>query len=85
MPDHPLRKILSGIVRTGAPEDITITYLHRGAPGDEMTITASAVANVRKGSFLLSDGETQIPFHRILQVENTKNGTIIWKKRTRAP
>ena len=85
MPDHPLRKILSGIVRTGAPEDVTITYIHRGATGDHMTIAASAVTNVRKGSFQLSDGETQIPFHRILQVENTKNGIIIWTKRTRAP
>ena len=85
MPDHPLRKILSGIVRAGVPEDVTIIYLHRGAPGDQITIIASAVTNVRKGSFLLSDGETQIPFHRILQVENTKNGKIIWMKRTRAP
>ena len=83
MPDHPLRKILSGIVRSSSRENVTITYLHRGAPDDRTTINVSSIQNVRKGSFVLSDGETQIPFHRILEVKDNKTGTVIWIKKSR--
>jgi uncharacterized protein (UPF0248 family) len=82
--DHPLRKILSGIVRGSAPKYYEIAYLHRGAPEDRVTIRASEITQVRKGSFVLSDGETQIPFHRILYVRDDKNGLVIWEKRTRS-
>jgi uncharacterized protein len=81
LPDHPLRRILSGIVRGGAATSFEITYVHRGAPDDRVTISGSGITNVRKGSFILSDEETQIPFHRILEVKDTRTGLIIWKKR----
>jgi len=35
-----------------------------------------------KGSFLLRDGETQIPFHRVLYVLDPQK-TLLWRKRLR--
>ncbi len=82
MGDHPLRKILSGIVQGGkAPSEFEIAYTHRGAPEDTVRIKASEIARVGKGWFLLPDGETQIPFHRILYVRDEKRGLVLWAKR----
>ena len=83
MTDHPLRKILSRILRAEDPEMFTVTYIHRGAPSDSLEIKASQIANARRGSFIMSDGETQIPFHRILEIKNRQTGYVIWKKRTK--
>lgn len=83
MGDHPLRKILSTILRGGRdPEEFVVTYRHRGAPEDTVRIRASTISQIGKGWFLLSDGETQIPFHRILYVRDEKRNLVLWTKRT---
>ncbi len=82
MPDHPLRKLLSGLVHRGDQTSVEIAYVHRGAPEDFLKIKASEITHVGKGSFVLSDRETQIPFHRILYVRDKRNGLLLWRKRT---
>ncbi len=82
MSDHPLRKLLSGVVLGEDREEVEVVYIHRGAPEDIRKIKASDITRVGKGSFILSDGETQIPFHRILLVRDERNGQLLWKKRT---
>jgi uncharacterized protein (UPF0248 family) len=85
MREHPLKAILSRIMRGGSdPSEFELAYVHRGATGDQMTIKVSEIARLGKGSFLLRDGETQIPFHRVLYVLEGKK-TLLWKKKHPEP
>jgi uncharacterized protein (UPF0248 family) len=78
-----LKAILSRILRGGRePSQFELAYVHRGAVDDRMIIKASDIARLGKGSFLLRDGETQIPFHRVLYVMDGKR-TLMWKKKER--
>jgi uncharacterized protein (UPF0248 family) len=82
MPEHPLKQILSKILHgPSGGSDFELDYVHRGAPRDTRTITVSSIKNLRKGSFLLEDMETQIPFHRVLYVRTVDDTTILWRKR----
>ena len=83
MREHPLKAILSRIMRGGSnPSEFKLAYVHRGAEDDQMIIKVSDIARLGKGSFLLRDGETQIPFHRVLYVMDAKR-ILLWKKRQR--
>ncbi len=83
MREHPLRAILSKIMRGGSdPSGFELAYVHRGAADDQRIIEVSEIARLGKGSFLLRDGETQIPFHRVLYVLDSKK-TMLWRKRQR--
>jgi len=82
---HPLRNILNGILwnRKGDLRDYTITYIHRGAVGDIRKIPFTTIKKVGKSWFLLQKAgdETLIPFHRVVTVENTRTGEVLWRKR----
>jgi uncharacterized protein (UPF0248 family) len=81
MREHPLRAILSRIMRGGSdPSEFELAYVHRGAVDDQLIMKVSDIARLGKGSFLLRDGETQIPFHRVLYVMDAKR-ILMWKKR----
>ena len=81
MREHPLKAILSRIVRGGGdPTQFELAYIHRGAVDDQMTIKVSEIRKIGKGSFVLSDGETQIPFHRVLYVLDPER-KLLWRKR----
>jgi len=83
MREHPLKAILSRIMRGGSdPSEFKLAYVHRGAEGDQMIIKVSDIARLGKGSFFLRDGETQIPFHRVLYVLDMKR-TLLWRKKHR--
>jgi len=83
MREHPLRAILSRIMRDGGdPSEFELAYVHRGAVDDQMVIKVSGIGRLGKGSFLLRDGETQIPFHRVLYVVDGKKA-LLWRKRRR--
>jgi uncharacterized protein (UPF0248 family) len=83
MREHPLKAILSRIMRGGNnPSEFELAYVHRGAVDDQMIIKVSEIARLEKGSFLLQDGETQIPFHRVLYVLDG-NKTFLWRKKHR--
>ncbi len=81
MREHPLKAILSRIMRSGSdPSEFELAYIHRGAVDDQMVIRVSEIARLGKGSFLLRDGETQIPFHRVLYVLDSKK-SLLWRTR----
>ena len=83
MREHPLKAILSRIMHGGSdPSEFELGYVHRGTVDDQMIIRVSEIARLGKGSFLLRDGETQIPFHRVLYVMDSKK-TLLWRKRHR--
>ncbi|TMI29382.1 DUF504 domain-containing protein [Candidatus Bathyarchaeota archaeon] len=83
MREHPLKAILSRIMRGGSdPSQFELAYVHRGAVDDQMVIKISDIASLGKGSFLLRDGETQIPFHRVLYVLDSRKN-LLWRKRLR--
>jgi uncharacterized protein (UPF0248 family) len=59
------RQVLNAL-RWKPGEDLTeawITYLHRGAPGDEMTISGSDLVELERSFFVTK--EAKIPYHRI--------------------
>jgi uncharacterized protein (UPF0248 family) len=67
--------------------DFEVTYIHRGAPGDRVTIPGALIRAV-KASWFTYDGEagvTVIPFHRVLRITNAKTGRSLWVKRGRKP
>ena len=83
MREHPLKAILSRIMHGGSDaSEFKLAYVHRGAVDDQLIIKVSEIARLGKGSFLLRDGETQIPFHRVLYVLDPKK-TLLWRKRQR--
>ena len=85
MREHPLKTILSRIRRgSRTSSDAELFYLHRGAANDEVRIMVSTITRLGKGWFMLSDGETQIPYHRVLRVRNVDSGKILWEKRRSA-
>ena len=85
MREHPLKAILSKILRGGSdPSGFELAYIHRGALDDQMIIKVSEISRIGKGSFTLGDGETQIPFHRVLYVLDP-NRKLCWRKRIREP
>ena len=47
-----------------------------------MIIRVSDIASLGKGYFLLRDGKTQIPFHRVLYVLDGRKAWL-WRKRHR--
>jgi uncharacterized protein len=46
--------------------DASITYVHRGAPGDEMTISGDEIVELERSFFVTKDAK--IPYHRIKMV-----------------
>jgi uncharacterized protein (UPF0248 family) len=86
MREHPLRSLLSRILKGSVNASETeLVYRHRGAPEDELAIKVSAITHLGKGWFMLGDGETQIPFHRVLIVKNLRSGEVLWEKRQPHP
>ena len=54
-----------------------ITYIHRGAQGNIKKINGESIERVERGFLILKEG-IQIPFHRIIKIEN--NNKVLWKK-----
>ena len=82
MREHPLRSILSRALRgRGDSSEVEMVYIHRGATEDCLRIRVSTISRLGKGWFMLEDGETQIPFHRVLSVTNLQSKAILWEKR----
>lgn len=57
--------------------ETTITYIHRGAPGNLKKINGSSIEMVERGFLIINEG-TNIPYHRIVKIE-IGNKTL-WKK-----
>lgn len=61
--------------------EVDITYVHRGAPGDEVTISGEEVVALEKSFFVvMREGrETRIPYHRIKEIRF--RGEVVYRKR----
>jgi uncharacterized protein (UPF0248 family) len=59
--------------------DARISYVHRGAPGDLMTIRGSDIIDLGKEFF--ETGEAMIPYHRISKIEY--RGEVVFEKPAR--
>lgn len=88
---HPLKNVLNRLRwdTDEKPENYKIMYRHRGAPGDVKIIRASNIKKLGKSYFTIQevDGadESLIPFHRILEIRNTLDDSIIWISRKKQP
>ena len=52
----------------------TITYVHRGAPGDVMTIRGSEIVDL--GRSFMTTREATLPYHRIVRIEH--RGSVLY-------
>ncbi len=88
---HPLKNILNRFFwdKAESPNDYELSFVHRGAPDNTKTIPASSVVKVGGSWFAYraddndDNGETMIPFHRILKIRNIRTGQVLWKSRLR--
>jgi len=62
-------------------QDTKVTILHRGVPGDVRVIEGSGIKELGPAFMrvVMPEGEAEIPYHRILQIEVRKQ--VLWKKR----
>lgn len=88
---HPLKNVLNRFRwdEKENPDDYVITYRHRGAPGDVKQIKASEIHSLGKSYFTIQEAhegdETLIPFHRIIEIRNTVDDSILWVSRKTRP
>ncbi len=57
-------------------EEATIWYIHRGVPGDQMSVSGSRIKALDK-SFFETD-EAMIPYHRIVRIDY--RGSVIFER-----
>ena len=61
------REVLNEIKwRHNALDEVLVTYVHRGAPGDVLTISGKDIVELGRSFF--STGEATIPYHRIVRI-----------------
>ncbi|RMF91807.1 MAG: DUF504 domain-containing protein [Methanobacteriota archaeon] len=62
-------------------DDVSVTYIHRGAPGDVVTIGGWEIKRLERSFFVLERGgvETYIPYHRIVEVR--RGAEVLYRKR----
>jgi uncharacterized protein (UPF0248 family) len=62
-------------------EKAKITYIHRGAPGDRLTVGGKDIKRLERSFFIIERGgkETWIPYHRITEVR-VGDETVFRKK-----
>jgi len=57
-------------------EEAVVWYIHRGAPGDLMSVEGKDIVKLDKGFFETRDAS--IPYHRIVRIEY--RGSTIFEK-----
>ncbi|MEM3506958.1 MAG: RNA repair domain-containing protein [Candidatus Bathyarchaeia archaeon] len=83
MKENPLRNLLNKIIwsKSNDAENFEITFIHRGEVNNRKSILAKNIIKVGKSCFYYKEnGETLIPFHRIVLIKNLKSGKVLWKK-----
>ena len=61
------REVLNEIKwRHNALDEALVTYVHRGAPGDVLTISGKDIVELGRSFF--STSEATIPYHRIVRI-----------------
>ena len=80
-----LRQILNKLVwdEREAIADYEVTFIHRGGDGDRKTIPCGIITQIGPSWFTYKSEEESaiIPFHRILEIRNLRDGQVIWSKK----
>ncbi len=62
------REVLNEIKWRGLEmKKCTVEYVHRGAPGNRMTIKGNMITSL--GGYFMQLGDTSIPYHRIRRID----------------
>lgn len=72
------RDVLNRLRWTEGLEGVTVIYLHRGAPGDRLSIRGEDIVELERSFFVTA--ESKIPYHRIRRIE--KQGEILYRDRS---
>ncbi len=77
MIEEAVRRAVNG----GSPENYVIVYVERTPEGGQrlVEIRASEVIGVSRWAMTLSDGETVIPLHRVVEVRSLDN-SYAWRR-----
>lgn len=86
---HPLKNLLNRMFwdKREDPRHYEVTFIHRGAPKNLKVINGSTITKVGKSWITYSsedEGETVIPFHRIVEVRNVETGFVAWRSRRKS-
>ena len=81
-----LRELLNKLFwdTTEKKDNYKIFFLHRGAALNRKNILFTSITKIHASWFTYLDengNEILIPFHRVLDIINVKNGKSIWTKR----
>ncbi len=57
---------------------VDIVYIHRGAPGNVKTVSATDVVFEKSFFMIENHKETMIPYHRIKEIK--RGSEVLWKK-----
>jgi uncharacterized protein (UPF0248 family) len=69
------RQILNRLKwKDGSLNRVKVTYVHRGASGDRLTIPAENIT--RLGHSFFSTADSEIPYHRIVRIE--RDGVVLF-------
>ncbi len=72
------RDVLNRLRWTEGLDEVTVTYLHRGAPGDRLAIKGSDIVELERSFFVTVD--SKIPYHRIRTIE--RRGEVLYRDRS---
>ncbi|MBI5253846.1 MAG: DUF504 domain-containing protein [Euryarchaeota archaeon] len=62
-------------------QGVEIVYVHRGAPGDVMSIQAKSIIKFESSFFVIERNniETRIPYHRIREIRI--GSEVLWRRK----
>jgi uncharacterized protein (UPF0248 family) len=60
--------------KEGSLKGVSVTYVHRGAPGDVLMIPAEDIVSL--GHSFFATAESKIPYHRIVLIE--RSGEVLF-------
>ena len=66
-------------------EEFEVSFLHRDDGSEKKTIAFPQITTISSSWFYYvsqQNTETLIPFHRILEVRNTRTDEIVWKRKS---
>lgn len=77
-----LREVLNRLIWTNSKKDYIAIIVSRGYANGTRSIPLGGLIRASKDGFIiLIDGyETYIPYHRVLRIESSKDGTVVYRK-----
>ncbi len=78
-----LREVLNKIFwnKNEKLENYEVTFIHRGAYMNRKQTSCDKITKVASSYFTYENNEVVIPFHRVIEVRNSLNGFVVWRKR----